>query len=56
MKKEFAWEFFKNTGNIEAFMEFKGVNNFPEEGFEAKEHGNDKDYRSNNIGKSHGGF
>lgn len=46
MIKKIAWDAFKNTGNINAFMEFKQIENLEKEieGLKNGEHKNEGDY------------
>ncbi|MCL2354685.1 MAG: YqzL family protein [Oscillospiraceae bacterium] len=48
MIKQIAWNTFKSTGNIDAFLEFKNI-----EEIEATENENNKNQWNNNSGKIH---
>lgn len=48
MVKQIAWNTFKNTGNIDAFLEYKQVQNI-EENIKVKEYENSQNKRSNNC-------
>ncbi len=50
MLKKMAWNTFKNTGNINTFMEFMEVENI-EKNIKAEEHGDSKNERNNYLGK-----
>ncbi len=47
MVKQIAWNTFKNTGNIDAFLEYKQVQNI-EENIKVKEYENSQNKRNNN--------
>ena len=51
MIKQIAWNTFKNTGNINTFLEFKSIENI-----EANKHENSENKWSSNSGKIYGGF
>lgn len=36
MSKDFAWELFKNTGNVDAFMIMRNIENMSQENKEIK--------------------
>lgn len=48
MIKQLAWNTFKNTGNINTFMELIAVQNI-EDSLKVNEYGNNKDQRDSNI-------
>ena len=48
MIKKLAWETFKNTGDINTFLEFKEISEI-EETIKAEENENYKDKRNNNF-------
>ena len=48
MVKQIAWNTFKNTGNIDAFLEYKQVQNI-EENIKVKEYENSQNKRNNNC-------
>ena len=50
MLKEMAWNTFKNSGNIDTFMELIRVKNI-EKDLRAESNGNSKDKGNNNNGK-----
>ena len=50
MLKKMAWNTFKNTGNIDTFMEFMEVQNL-ENTIKAEKYGNSKDQGNCYIGK-----
>lgn len=47
MVKQIAWNTFKNTGNIDAFLEYKQVQNI-EENIKVKEYENSQNKGNNN--------
>lgn len=56
MIKQMAWNTFKNTGDINTFLELKEVQNIEKQNIEnvvmkAEQYGNIEDKRDNNIGK-----
>jgi len=51
MIKQMAWNTFKNTGNIDTFLEFKQVADM-EENMRTDEHESDKNKWSNNSRKN----
>ena len=48
MVKQIAWNTFKNTGNIDAFLEYKQVQNI-EENIKVKEYENCQNKGNNNC-------
>jgi len=50
MLKKMAWNTFKNTGNIDTFLEFMEVQNI-EKTLKAEEYGNIKDQGNHHFGK-----
>ena len=50
MLKKMAWNTFKNTGNIDTFMELMEVENI-ERNLKAETYGNNKNQGNYNIGK-----
>lgn len=50
MLKNMAWNTFKNTGSIDAFIEYRLLQNI-EKSLKAESNGNNKDKRDNYIGK-----
>ena len=50
MIKQLAWNTFKNTGNIDTFMELSKVMDI-EKNIKAEENGNCKNKGNNNCGK-----
>mgnify|MGYP000280660023 CR=1 FL=1 len=48
MVKQIAWNTFKNTGNIDAFLEYKQVQNI-EENIKVKEYENSQNKGNNNC-------
>ncbi len=50
MIKQIAWNTFKNTGNINTFLEFIEVKNM-EKNIDEEENGNIQNKWNNNIGK-----
>lgn len=48
MIKQLAWNTFKNTGDINTFMELMEVQNI-EKNLKVNEYGDNKDQRDNNI-------
>ena len=52
MIKQLAWNTFKNTGNIDTFLELIEVQNI-EKNIKVNEYGNNQDEGDNNIGKQH---
>ena len=50
MLKKMAWNTFKNTGNIDTFMEFMQVENM-EKNKKAENHGDNKNQGNSNFGK-----
>lgn len=48
MLKKIAWNTFKNTGNIDTFMELKQLQNIEEELQKVEQDGSSKDKRDNN--------
>ena len=50
MIKQIAWNTFKNTGNIDTFVELMQVKEI-EENLKEENNGNNKNERNNNIGK-----
>lgn len=58
MLKQMAWNTFKNTGDINTFLELKEVQNIEKQNIEnvvmkAEQYGNIEDKRDNNIGKQY---
>ena len=63
MIKQMAWNTFKNTGDINTFLELKEVQNIEKQNIEkqnienvvmkAEQYGNIEDKRDNNIGKQY---
>ena len=58
MIKQMAWNTFKNTGDINTFLELKEVHNIEKQNIEnvvmkAEQYGNIEDKRDNNIGKQY---
>lgn len=56
MIKQLAWNTFKNTGNIDTFMELMAFQNIEKklnvnENIKVNEYGNNKDQGINNFGK-----
>ena len=54
MIKELAWNIFKNTGNIDTFLELKQIEDIQKNQSNLKKvdmNGNNKDERNNNCGK-----
>lgn len=50
MIKQIAWNTFKNTGNIDTFMELMQLQNI-ENNLKVNEYGDNKDQGDNTIGK-----
>ena len=50
MLKQIAWNTFKNTGDINTFLELKKVQNL-ENALKVENYGNNKNERDNNCGK-----
>ncbi len=50
MIKQMAWNTFKNTGNIDTFLELREVENI-EENINGEENGNNKNEWNNTCGK-----
>lgn len=50
MIKKLAWNTFKNTGNIDTYMEMVELNNI-EKNLKVNEYGNDKIERDSNSGE-----
>ena len=48
MIKKIAWNTFKNTGNIDTFLEFKQVQDIEEDIIKVKDYENGQDKRNNN--------
>ena len=48
MVKQISWNTFKNTGNIDAFLEYKQVQNI-EENIKVKEYENSQNKGNNNC-------
>ena len=48
MIKQMAWNTFKNTGNIETFVEFKSIEQI-EKNMKAEENGNNKNEGNSNC-------
>ena len=55
MIKQMAWNTFKNTGNIDTFLEIKSIEDI-EENIEANEYENGKNKWSNNSRKNYSRF
>ena len=53
MIKQMAWNTFKNTGDINTFLELKEVQNIENVVMKAEQYGNIEDKRDNNIGKQY---
>ena len=58
MIKQMAWNTFKNTGDINTFLELKEVQNIEKQNIEkvvikAEQYGDIEDKRDNNIGKQY---
>ena len=51
MIKKIAWDTFKNTGDIDAFLEFKQIKDIEENIQKVEQNGNNKNKWNNNIGK-----
>ena len=51
MIKKIAWETFKNTGDVNTFLEFKQIQNIEQQinGQKAEQNGNNKNEWYNNI-------
>lgn len=49
MIKKIAWNTFKNTGNVNTFMELRQIQNIEEQIQKAEEYGNNKNEWNNNI-------
>ncbi len=49
MIKKIAWNTFKNTGNIDTFLEFKQVQDIEEDVIKVKDYENNQDKRNNNC-------
>lgn len=49
MIKKIAWNTFKQTGNIDTFMELKQFENIEEKLQKVEQDGNNKDERNNNC-------
>lgn len=50
MIKQLAWNTFKNTGNIDTYLELVEVENI-QKNLKVNEYENDKNKRDNNFGK-----
>ena len=48
MIKKIAWNTFKQTGNIDTFMELKQIQNIEEQLQKVEQNGDNKDKRNNN--------
>ena len=53
MIRQIAWNTFKNTGDINTFLELLEVENVEKDILKAEEYGNIKDKRNNNIRKQY---
>ena len=51
MIKKIAWETFKNTGNINTFLEFKQISDIENNMQKVEQDGNNKNEWSNHLGK-----
>lgn len=49
MIKKIAWDAFKNTGDIDAFLEFKQIKDIEENMQKVEQNGNYKNEGNNNI-------
>lgn len=51
MMKNIAWNIFKNTGNIDAFLEYKQISQLEKNLQKVEQNGTSENERYNNIGK-----
>lgn len=51
MIKKIAWDTFKNTGNINTFLEFKQISDIENNLQKAEQNGNNKNEWNNHFGK-----
>ena len=51
MIKKIAWDTFKNTGNIDTFLEFKQIQDIEENMQKVEQNGEHKNKWNNNIGE-----
>ena len=49
MIKKIAWDTFKNTGDVNTFLELKQIQNIEEQIQKAEQNGNNKNEWNNNI-------
>ena len=56
MIKKIAWNTFKNTGSIDAFLELKQIQNIEKELQKVEQNGDYKNQRDNNSGEQFRGL